>query len=326
MPTVPIIWNRNKLSTRRWTKLVQKRSFWLFAAAAAVLLSFACAAMLCADAGNIAGDADHGGAETSAGTAGRTGDGEAGGRESEGPSFAELTGSDLPIGPAVGAVVIVVIFFAWMRGRRPRGRARVSPLVPPRGDLMPIEAYRRIDPNFDTERMCGELANIYIRLQSAWCARDLSPVRSSLSGELYAQLSSQLDAIRRQGRTPHVDRPAVLGVDIVGWSQSGVADSIVARLTARIVDYTTDDASGAVVSGSMTDEKFIQYEWTLSRASGMSSPSSTGGVVTIACPNCGAPVDINMSARCEYCGSEIERSAHELALCRIEAVSQRTGR
>lgn len=294
-----------------------KRSFLLIAAA--LFLSLSCAAMLCADAGNMAGDAERGSAETSGGPVERAGDGPEGEREDDGRSFAELTGSDLPLGPIAGAVVVAVIFFTWRRDARRRAAARVPRAASPRAVLMPIETYRGIDPNFDTDRTCSALANLYVRLQAAWCARDLSPVQSCLSSELFAQLTSQLDAIRAQGRTPHVDRPAVLGVDIVGWSQSGGADSIVARISARIVDYTTDDATGELVSGSMTDEKFIQYEWTLSRASGMRSPSSTGGVVTVACPNCGAPADINMSAKCAYCGSVIERAAHDFALCRIEA-------
>ena len=42
------------------------------------------------------------------------------------------------------------------------------------------------------------------------------------------------------------------------------------------------------------------------------------------CPNCGAPVEINASAKCPYCGSVITLEEHGFALNAIRAISQET--
>jgi len=45
---------------------------------------------------------------------------------------------------------------------------------------------------------------------------------------------------------------------------------------------------------------------------------------TVNCPNCGAPVEINASAKCPYCGSVITLEEHDFALNAIRAISQQT--
>ena len=44
------------------------------------------------------------------------------------------------------------------------------------------------------------------------------------------------------------------------------------ELRTRIVDYTVKDATGEVVSGSKTAEKFLTYEWTLIRSKDSVTP------------------------------------------------------
>ena len=43
------------------------------------------------------------------------------------------------------------------------------------------------------------------------------------------------------------------------------------------------------------------------------------------CPNCGAPVEINKTARCPYCGSNTTEN-DEFVINTIKGVSQRTGK
>jgi predicted lipid-binding transport protein (Tim44 family) len=51
------------------------------------------------------------------------------------------------------------------------------------------------------------------------------------------------------------------------WQEKG-QDYITSRIYANLLDYTTDDASGAVVEGSRTvPVKFEEY-WTLTRPVG----------------------------------------------------------
>ena len=44
----------------------------------------------------------------------------------------------------------------------------------------------------------------------------------------------------------------------------------------------------------------------------------------IHCPNCGAPVAINKSAQCEYCGQVLEISTYDWVLSAVRGISQQT--
>ena len=115
----------------------------------------------------------------------------------------------------------------------------------------------------------------------------------------------------------------MLGVELLGWKQEDGNDIMIAKLQTRIVDYVVDDATGNVIRGSNTAEKFMTYEWNLIRTSGRQT-SKISGENASNCPNCGAPINLNKSAKCEYCGSIIETDDFDWVLSGIKALSQRT--
>ena len=49
------------------------------------------------------------------------------------------------------------------------------------------------------------------------------------------------------------------------------------------------------------------------------------GVTTFSCPNCGAPMDLTYSAKCEYCGTVANNSKYDWVIAQIRGVSQRSG-
>ena len=216
----------------------------------------------------------------------------------------------------------------WPVAQRRPGDAPVRSGGVPTGAsaLRPIADYKKLDPGFSPEAFREQLSNRYVQFQNAWQAKDLSPLRPYLTDALYAQMDRQLENnYRRTRQTNRVERIAVLGVTLTGWSTDGREDRIVARLRTRIVDYVTDDGTGQIVRGSATAEKFMEYEWTLTRASGVVT-GQTDGLTVHNCPNCGATLNINQTARCEFCGSIVTVKAHEWAVSNIKGISQRTGK
>ena len=67
----------------------------------------------------------------------------------------------------------------------------------------------------------------------------------------------------------------------------------------------------------------MTYEWTLVRTTGVNTSRSTG-TTGQTCPYCGANVNINQSAVCEYCGSVLTTDTFDWAVSNIKALSQRT--
>ena len=201
---------------------------------------------------------------------------------------------------------------------RPSGAMRTSIY-----DVKPIISYSSVDPNFSVEAFKQRLSNIYVRLQNAWQAKDLEPVRPFLTDALYNQYDMQLSNYRHTKTTNVVEHIAVLGISITGWKQQGGEDVIIAVLRSRINDYVIDDATGQVVRGSRTAEKFMEYEYALSRKTGVKTASAKG-VRTVNCPNCGSPIDINQSAVCKYCGSTLQAAPEDWVISGIKGLSQRT--
>ena len=67
------------------------------------------------------------------------------------------------------------------------------------------------------------------------------------------------------------------------------------------------------------------YEWDITRTTGHKTEEvKKDELGRTVCPSCGAPLDINASARCEYCGSVIKSSDHDWVISRITAISQTT--
>ena len=234
---------------------------------------------------------------------------------------------------ALGAIILAVIIFLIWRSRRNRKKyaARYAARNQPAGAtrtavsaLRPITEYQAIDPYFDTAAIRESLSNLYVKMQNGWTAKDIESLRPYFTDAFFTQMERQLNQMKKQGVTNYVERIAVLAVDLKGFRQQNGEDHIIAELHTRIVDYTLQDASGKLVSGDRKKEKFMAYEWDVCRTTGKVSLERSG-TDTVVCPSCGAPLDMNVSARCPYCDSVVNRSDHDWALCSIKGLAQRTG-
>ena len=131
-----------------------------------------------------------------------------------------------------------------------------------------ISHIRQMDYNFDENRFKDSVMDSFFKIQSAWMNRDLTPVGVLLTAQMRQSFQSDIDQLIRDKRTNKLENIAVRNVDIIeAWQESG-QDYITTLIYANLLDYTTDDATGQVVSGSKTDPvKFEEY-WTFTRPVG----------------------------------------------------------
>ena len=220
--------------------------------------------------------------------------------------------------------MIVVIIIGSSRSSGSSSRGSQTPYrAPQQTNLRNINDYQQIDPSFAPSEFKEKLSNLYVRFQNQWQAKDLSPLRPYLTDAYFSQMDRQLNNYRLNRQTNCIERIAVLSVELLGWKQESGMDVMVARINTRIVDYVKDDRTGNIIRGSNTREKFMTYEWSLVRSTGVQTSRSTG-TTSQTCPYCGANVDINQSAVCEYCGSVLHTDTFDWAVSNIRAISQRT--
>ncbi|MDR1132083.1 MAG: TIM44-like domain-containing protein [Oscillospiraceae bacterium] len=311
---------------------MRKKGTFYIGAILVLLLACVLAVPAIADAGGFSGGSDYGGGSDYD----YGGSGYDWGADDYGGTGFILFSGGLP-GAGEGLVIVVLIAFIALRVMR---RARTTPgkaSAPGRTSagsraytpLSPIDTLRAADPNFSETALKARISNLYVRMQDAWEDKKFELMRPYMTDALYNQFKLQLDELARSGCTNHVERIAVLGVDILGWRSDETNEAVTAELRTRVVDYISNDRTGKLVSGSRTAEKFMTYEWVLVRSKGMKTPEPAAagdGAAAIRCPSCGAPLEINQSAKCPYCDSVINAADYAWVLSAVKGLSQRTGR
>ena len=127
---------------------------------------------------------------------------------------------------------------------------------------------RQMDPAFDENRFNDLAMDIFFKIQGAWMARDLSPVSGLLTEEMKRIFQADLDQLLRVKQVNRLENIAVRKVDVAEvWQEDG-QDYITASIYANLLDYTTDELSGAVVSGSRTEPVKFEEFWTFTRPAG----------------------------------------------------------
>lgn len=278
-----------------------------------------------ADLGDFSGGGDYGGGDYGGSDwGGSDWDSSDWGSSSSGYTSRGSSGGFPPL-LIVAIVVIAIIVLSVSRNKNQTKRSTTPGATRTAASkLAPISTLMERDPNFSPEDLKEWLQNLYIKMQDCCTNRDVEPIRPYFADALWQQFDRQMKQLKAMHRTNRVERVAVLSVDLRGCYQDKNEDVIIAEIYARITDYTVDDETGKVVLGSKTQEKFMTYEYALSRPIGKMTEAYHEGVTDRHCPNCGAPLSVNESIKCPYCDSVLSFSDHDWTVYSIKGISQKT--
>ncbi len=131
-----------------------------------------------------------------------------------------------------------------------------------------LDHIRQMDFAFDEQTFKDQSMDAFFTIQGAWANRDMSPVRNMMTAEMYGIIQGDADDLKRKKQINRLDNIAVRKVEISeAWQEAG-SDFITIRFTANLLDYTTDEATGEVISGSKTDPVKFEEFWTFTRPVG----------------------------------------------------------
>ena len=150
----------------------------------------------------------------------------------------------------------------------PSGAATVMETPAAPSDLeRGIDHIRSMDAAFDPASVAATGRSVFVDVQQALIARDMSPVSARLTSRMYTELTAQCDRLRAERRTNRVENIDVRRAEVTeAWQESG-ADYVTVYLAGSLVDYTVDDTTGTVVDGARTPQEFTEF-WTLTRQVG----------------------------------------------------------
>lgn len=131
-----------------------------------------------------------------------------------------------------------------------------------------ISYIRQMDQSFSETAFNDTVMDLFFKIQAGWMNRDLSKIAGLLTDEMRLILQKDIDQLVQDKQINRLENIAVRKVEIAEvWQESG-QDYISALVHANLLDYTTDETTGAVVSGSASDPiKFEEY-WTFTRPVG----------------------------------------------------------
>lgn len=172
----------------------------------------------------------------------------------------------------------------------------------------------RDDPSLDETNLLARLQRIYVELNAAWNANDLSKFRAWATGPMCDYLQYWLDAYGRQQLKNTLTRARITRITRVKVVRDRHFDAITFRLWATGLDVTSHTIVDRVVCGSPTRPREYSEYWTFVRGSGAHGTPR----VDMHCPSCGAPLIVGESGCCEYCGTHVTHGEFDWILSKIE--------
>jgi predicted lipid-binding transport protein (Tim44 family) len=125
-----------------------------------------------------------------------------------------------------------------------------------------------MDPSFDSIKFLKTAQDSFFKIQGAWNKQDVTALRTLCGGELMKSWEAELAQHKLHGQRNRMDNIALRESEITEvWTENG-EDFITVRFHANLLDFTVDEKSGKVVTGSDSEPVEFEEFWTFSRPVG----------------------------------------------------------
>ena len=174
---------------------------------------------------------------------------------------------------------------------------------------MTIQELEQLDSTFNQAMFITKVNNIFIKFFTAIMKDKLAEVDHFISDEVYQYGENILASIREKNYRKmydelNVKESTIRSIDLV--DNQFVVNVF---LQSRYMDYILDLNTGNVVSGDDISRIQVNYMLTFTKKTNAASQG-----IAKTCQACGAPMDVNNSGKCEYCGSIYKQEDHDWVL------------
>ena len=248
-------------------------------------------------------------------------------------SYSSGDGDDIGFFGAIIVIVAVFIVIMALKGKdKGKGTGTVRPgqgtqganvILPNRNDQIQ-QIIRKKDPNFSADDFVTFSKQVYIDIQTAWCNRDLTPVRPIMHQNLYNTTQRQVQDKINQGVVYHYENIAINTAYLTSFVRDKDYEYLTVYLNARMIDYQVDEKTGNIIRGDKTTRWDMRYKMKYVRSIGVTTKDKVSGTHEYNCPNCGAPLEITSTGVCEYCGSTVSTGDYSWVLTDFTTVRNDT--
>ncbi|MEN8208564.1 MAG: TIM44-like domain-containing protein [Candidatus Fermentibacteria bacterium] len=177
-----------------------------------------------------------------------------------------------------------------------------------------LDALEQRDPGFSKEAFLQKVNKAFIAVQDAWSNQDISSVNQFISDGIDERFTLQIEMQKAEGYRNRMENITVQSSRIVGILSDSHFDTIHVEIIARADDTDVDVETGKRIRKN-TSAPFTEY-WSFLRKPGVQTLKGKGLVEGV-CPNCGAPIELSDSGKCENCDSVLTSGEYDWVLAEI---------
>jgi predicted lipid-binding transport protein (Tim44 family) len=152
-----------------------------------------------------------------------------------------------------------------------RGATTMEPPAAPTDLERGLEHIRQMDPRFDPDAVAIMARNAFVEVQQGMAARNVRGLRDRVAPEMYAVLQAQCDRLQGARQSNRLEQIQITRADISeAWQENG-RDYMTICISASMLDYIVDDATGGLVEGSRSVPQHVEEFWSFVRPVGAHS-------------------------------------------------------
>jgi predicted lipid-binding transport protein (Tim44 family) len=175
------------------------------------------------------------------------------------------------------------------------------------------------DPAFNEEVFLESVQRAFFVVQEAWTERKPEMSRQVMADGIWQQHRVQIQQYVNEHKRNVLEDLAVGDLQIIAAHSDQTYDTITTRVLAACADYDVSDDHNKVVRGNKQVGQW-QEDWTWQRSSEATTKVG-GGTLSAKCPNCGAPLDLDLQGVCKYCHAPVMSGKYDWVLARIAQVT-----
>jgi predicted lipid-binding transport protein (Tim44 family) len=181
-----------------------------------------------------------------------------------------------------------------------------------------LAAIQAHDPAFDRDAFISSCERAFFTVQEAWTERKPEMSRQVMADGIWQQHRVQIEGYQRSGKQNVLEDLSIGAATMVGASSDQSKDTITLRFLAACADYDIDVSSGKRVRGDKSVQPWSE-DWVFQRSSSATTKED-GGTMQQRCPNCGAPLNLDLAGVCHYCKAPVMSGSYDWVLARIDQV------
>lgn len=237
-------------------------------------------------------------------------------------------------------VIVIIVIDRISRRRGGPGIIKVSPSVPnpintPTSNTSltnksmtseelstNLTNLKTVDPNFDEQAFKTHIKKVFMAVQEGWTKRDQAICRPFMSEEVYQSHQMQIDTMKNNKTINVLEKIVVGSTDIVRIDLGSQYHKIAVKVRAAMTDYKIkEDDPKTIIAGSKDQQPPFTEYWVFIRKSNLKTKVKDG-IFDRKCPNCGAPISVDVAGICKYCNSNVVNGDYDWVLSEIVQKSE----